>query len=93
MKVKFEGKEYTLQQDAYAENYGTDGEVRYLAKANDNDGNEYLIAWKTTEEWNKQQEIYNNRNEESEEYWKAVAYIEDEQNACNWDNPTEVNQI
>ena len=81
--VEFEGKTYTLTQDAYAENYGTDGAVRYYAAAVDADGNEYLVTWETTEQWDEAQEEYKETSE-------VNGYIEDESNACDWDSPIEV---
>jgi hypothetical protein len=49
--VDFEGITYTLTQDAYCDNYGTDGGVRYYAHAVDGAGNKYLLAWDTTQAW------------------------------------------
>jgi hypothetical protein len=81
--VNFNGTAYTLTQDAYPENYGTDGAVRYYAAAVDADGNKYLVTWETTEVWDKAQESYKVTGE-------VNGYIEDENNACDWDNPISV---
>lgn len=81
--VEFKGATYTLTQDAYCDNYGTDGAVRYYASAVDANGNKYLVAWDTTETWNEAQELYKATGEVS-------GYIEDESNACDWDSPTAV---
>ena len=50
-KVKFQGKTYTLTQEAEATNYGTYGEVRYCAVATDDKGNQYEVIWETKELW------------------------------------------
>jgi hypothetical protein len=50
--VDYQGKTYALTQDAYPENYRTDGEVRYYASATGPDGAEYEVAWETTQGWN-----------------------------------------
>lgn len=83
--VEFEGKTYTLTQDAYANNYGTDGAVRYYAAAVGADGNRYMVEWETSEEWDAAQDDYKATGEVS-------GYIEDEQNACDWDNPISVTE-
>jgi len=51
--VNYEGKTYKMNQDAYPENYGTDGEIRYYATAIGPDGAEYNITWETTKGWDK----------------------------------------
>jgi len=56
--VTLNGKVYTLTQDAYVDNYGTNGAVRYYASAVDEDGVEYRVTWKTTNEWNLASELY-----------------------------------
>jgi len=38
---------YWLLDNARMDNYGTDGDVRYYAKAVDRHGNEYRVAWET----------------------------------------------
>lgn len=57
--VNFEGKELKLTQDAYVDNYGTDGEVRYYANAVDTEGNEYQVIWETTKEFDQSEELFN----------------------------------
>jgi hypothetical protein len=84
--VNFKGKVFTLTQDAYADNYGTDGEVRYYASAVDSDGNVYRAIWETTEEWNEAEAAYKATGE-------VNGYIEDESNACDWENPIDVMEI
>jgi len=48
--VTFEGKVYKLTEQAYMDNYGTNGEIRYYAHAEDKDGNRCRVAWDTTAE-------------------------------------------
>ena len=45
----FDGVVYALCQQAYIDNYGTDGGVRYYATAIDADGNKYKVTWETIE--------------------------------------------
>ena len=104
--VTFNGKEFNLTQDAYVVNYGTEGEVRYEASAVDTDGNNYLVIWETTEEYNKSQRLHNLEDafeagkldeeeiEEIEELQEEYdsGYCEDESNACDWENPIEVKE-
>lgn len=45
----FEGKEYTLTQDAYY----AEGRGQYTAHAVDEDGNEYMIYWNIVAEANE----------------------------------------
>lgn len=84
--VTFNGKVFALTQDAYFDNYGTDGGVRYYASAVDTDGNKYLVAWGTTEKWNEAQQEYKVTGE-------VNGCIEDESNACDWDNPVSVEEM
>jgi hypothetical protein len=41
------GIEYALLDNAYAENYGTDNQVRYYANAIDGAGVKYKVTWET----------------------------------------------
>lgn len=88
--VNYQGKILTLTQQAYADNYGTNGGVRYYAHAVDADGNEYIVAWDTTGEWDTQREIYKRDGDSTDEGARALAYVEDESNACDWDSPANV---
>jgi len=56
--VEFNGMELGLTQEAYVDNYGTDGEVRYYANVVDADNNEYKVTWKTSGEFDKSSELY-----------------------------------
>lgn len=56
--VNFEGKELKITQEAYVDNYGTDGEVRYYANAVDTDGNEYQVTWETTKEFDQSEVLF-----------------------------------
>jgi YHS domain-containing protein len=57
MTVEYEGKTYYLAQQAYCENYGTDGEVRYYADAVDENGEQYKVVWDTTVAWDNGNEV------------------------------------
>ena len=115
--VEYDGKTYLLTQQAYCDNYGTDGAVRYYAHAIDSEGNNYKVAWDTTETYDlmgelyrldlKQQQQPEDFNDEDQERMNEiceeldfdiaksspVAYIEDESNACDWDNPVDVKEV
>ena len=94
----------TLTAEPYCDNYGTDGEVRYYAHAVDDQGNEYRVAWEVTDEWADGQELYDRamsltdqhrdlteeEEAEIEAYDLVSAIVEDESNACDWDNPVEI---
>jgi hypothetical protein len=45
--VTYTGITVHLTQQAYSNNYGTDGDVRYYAKGVDDEGNEYMVTWET----------------------------------------------
>ena len=70
--ITFNGQVFTLTQEAYADNFGTDGGVRYYAGAVDTDGNEHQVTW------GLKISIEDYKN------------LEDESNACDWDNPISV---
>lgn len=84
--VEFEGKTYKLTENAYSDNYGTDGGIRYYASATDGKGNEYKVAWDTTAEWDQANEQYKQTGEYS-------PLLDDESNACDWDTPAEVIEL
>lgn len=48
--VEFEGKEYTLTQDAYIDG-SADETPYYRAMAEDAEGNEYEVFWDVLENW------------------------------------------
>lgn len=107
--VSFEGKKYIITDQAYCDNYGTDGEVRYYAHAidEDNTGNSYKVTWQTTLKWDRSCELA--RMEEAANYSNdftaaederflelkemTLCDIEDESNACDWDSPINVELI
>lgn len=101
--VRFEGKEYTLTEDAYCDNYGSNGDVRYYAHAVDASGNECLVTWETAEKWNLAQELFKleAKDEVSVEdkarfeelSTMTLVSIDDEANACDWDTPYSVEEI
>ena len=59
--VKVDGKKYWLKQQAFVDNYGTDGGVRYYASAIDRRGNQFKIAWDTTASWDAMNKAVNLR--------------------------------
>lgn len=79
-KVEFEGKEYALAQNAYLSPYSGE-EDTYIASAVDVEGNQYKITWEFTDDAH---EAIENNNE---------AFLEDESNMCDWENPYEVQRI
>ncbi len=107
--VSHNGIELAISQVAYCDNYGTDGEVRYYASAEDQEGNEYQVAWDTTAKWDEAGELYNLElkqeqrpesfdDEDQERMDELMAdgvhsyLIEDESNACDWDNPVSIEE-
>lgn len=80
--VTFDGKLYTLTQDAYADNY--ENRTCYFACAEDADGEGYRVRWETTIEWDEREAAYVASDYDP---WFAN---EDEANACDWENPVEV---
>lgn len=74
-KVNFEGKEITLTQDAYLD--GTHAAPHYQAAGVDAAGNEVIVKWEILEHWLNEDGSLNGE-------------LEDESDACDWDNPVEV---
>ena len=79
-KVEFEGKEYALAQNAHLSPCSGE-EDTYIASAVDVEGNQYKITWEFTDDAH---EAIENNNE---------AFLEDESNMCDWENPYEVQRI
>ncbi|MDW0113751.1 hypothetical protein QT711_11185 [Sporosarcina saromensis] len=77
-KVTFEGIEYTLTQEAYLT--GTHESPYYEATGIEADGNEVTVTWKIKEHW---------LNDDGE----LNGLLEDESEACDWDNPMSVERI
>lgn len=75
--VEHNGKIITLTQQAFAENFGTNGQVAYYAHGVDADGNDYKVIWQTTKEWDEAQAAAT-----PDEY---SSLLDDESNACDWD--------
>lgn len=73
--VNFEGKKITLIQDAYLD--GTHKAPRYQAAGVDVAGNEVIVKWEIFEHWLNEDGSLNGE-------------LEDESDACDWDNPAEV---
>ena len=83
LKFNYNGTEITLTEDASADNYRADGRVQYTAMGTDAAGNRYYITWDTTDEWNEAQDEWVATEEDQ-------SYLQDESNACDWDNPVSV---
>ena len=81
--VEHNGTVLALTQQAYAENHGTDGGVRYYAAAIDAEGNEYRVEWDTTAAWDAI----------TKAYWadpENAPTPDDESLACDWTAPAAV---
>ena len=83
--VTFEGKLIHLTEQAYANNCGTDGGVRYYAKGVDDSGVDYLVAWDTTDAWDAEQDAYR----ADPENFEASLQEED---ACDWSSPVSIRE-
>ena len=86
-----------LTQQAYADNYGTDGGIVYRANGEDAEGNEYKVIWQTTLAWDASSYINACEMQDREidpDILKKFgvepdfcAYSQDdESDACDWDN-------
>jgi len=73
--VKFEGKEITLTQDPYLD--GTHEDPCYKAAGVDTEGNDVVVKWEIYEHWLNEDGSLNGE-------------LEDESDACDWDNPVDV---
>lgn len=93
--ITYKGKEYLLIHQPYIVDARTERwrneEVYYLANAIDSEGNEYEVEWELNE---YTREAYNElaRQREFEET-PNYSLVEDESNACDWDNPIDVREI
>lgn len=88
--IEYNGVTITLTEQAYASNYGTDGDVRYYAAGVDDKDNKYQVSWELTPEWQEQQERH--RTERHGDTYDGVECDcnDDESTACNWDAPSAV---
>ena len=84
--VDHQGAVLALTQQAYINNHGTDGAVRYYAAAIDTDGNDYQVAWDTTEAWNACEAAFRADPENA-------APNDDESLACDWAHPAEIRAL
>ena len=76
--VTFKGKEITLTQDAYLT--GPHEAPHYEASGVDQEGNRVVVKWEIESHWLNEDGALNGE-------------MEDEGDACDWDNPTEVTTI
>jgi hypothetical protein len=77
-----------LTQQPYANNYGTDGGIRYYASGEDTAGNHYLVAWDTCREWDEAGDTY-----KASGYDDMPSILDDESNACAWETPAEIKPL
>jgi hypothetical protein len=82
--INYDGKTYILTEQAYLENY--QGETAYFAHAKDSDGNDYKVVWMTCTAWEEASAKYNKTGKD-EDY---DSILDDESNACIWDEPYDV---
>lgn len=87
------GAALALTQQAYCENYGTDGGVRYYASAVDIEGNEYRVSWDTTQAWDAATAAAKVSLAESGELGNEEYLLQDESNACDWDSPADITPV
>ena len=81
--VYFEGKKYTLTQEAYIDDLNLG--VAYFASAVNEESEEVTVVWDTTEEWDERERMY------KESGYTNMLYVnDDEADACNWDKPVKV---
>jgi hypothetical protein len=55
--VTYNNREYALTESAYLDNYNC--EAVYMANAIDEEGNDYLVIWKPTKQWELSREYSN----------------------------------
>ena len=77
IELMFNGKKYVLIEDA--EISGTYEHTIYVARAVDEDLNEFHVTWELTEE--------------QEQRLEENPYYEDESEACDWENPITVERV
>lgn len=76
---------FELLQDAYPENYGTDGGIRFYASARGVGGDTCRLGWDTTQAW-KDNEAANQAALSAGEIPDDLDYSD----ACDWQKPNEV---
>lgn len=86
--VMLDGVMIVLTQPAYARNYGTDGGVRYFAAGEDPNGEQYMVEWDTCLAWDEAGRQY-----KDSDYEDMPSILDDESNACDWDNPVEIRKL
>lgn len=90
--IKYDGKQYTITQDAYID--GTNETILYRAHGVDADGNAVRVTWGVTEQWQTDEDLLRDGNDDSgivqDDHKDALARLNDESNACDWDNPIAV---
>lgn len=99
--VDFNGKRYYISGQAFVD---TDewGDTIYKAYAYSGDledGTEdelqcYLVTWKLTEEYSEYSRLHDEyiESHDGDTNSEWIGYLEDESNACNWDDPISVEE-
>ena len=100
--VEHNGATLWLTDQAVCDNYGTDGLVRYYAKAIDSDGHTYTVAWDTTEAWDlaSEQAMLAGQSDLDDEQAARLEKLDDmvlpdvndESNACDWGTPAKITE-
>jgi hypothetical protein len=79
--VTHKGITIHITQQASADNIGTNGNVAYFAHGRDDEGNDYIVRWETTSEWNVMQE----RHRAEHHGDTPCDCSDDESTACDWE--------
>jgi hypothetical protein len=83
-----------LTMQAYCNNYGTDGGVRYYARAVDTGGATYRVTWDTSIDWDTHVcDEDQQQDSQGQDIPLSCTWCEDENNTCDWDNPTSIEPI
>lgn len=96
--VDYEGKRYYINGQAYADidKWGDTIYKAYAYSGNVEDGEEelqcYLVTWNLTEEYKECERLHNEyvESHDGDTNSEWIDYLEDESNACNWDDPVSV---
>ena len=89
--VTHNGVEIAMTQNAYVDNFGANGGVRYYSAGVDANGNTYEISWDTTQPWDDANDRINAAGLAGEEPdYIDIGMMQDESNACDWDSPASV---
>jgi hypothetical protein len=102
--INYKGKTYTVTEQPQTDNYYPNGGnvvLAYYAHATDADGNRYMVRWMPTQAWLDACELSRLQSQsDTDDYADHIAAMEaagvdanildDEEQACDWDNPAAV---